>query len=223
MLIIFSLLLLYFSHFLKCDSDYDGPLTIKLFHNLEEPPNSKGWCPCAHITLKNVNTGSVKVKLLDWNTTTSSKLLTLGRKDKLYRLKALVLTSKGRKIVYRTFCKARKLIFDNATPTLTITLDYTGTIMGINIQDASFISEDRMTAQSPVVNPTVIVRATELGPAPDTATYIQKLEREREAKERGANMDNRSFFAKYWMYILLVIVVAVLSGSSNNEQAQNAR
>lgn len=59
----------------------------------------------------------------------------------------------------------RKLIFDNATPTLTITLDYTGTIMGINIQDASFISEDRMTAQSPVVNPTVIVRATELGPA----------------------------------------------------------
>lgn len=33
--------------------------------------------------------------------------------------------------------------------------------------------------------------------SPDTATYIQKLEREREAKERGANMDNRSFFAKY--------------------------
>ena len=32
---------------------------------------------------------------------------------------------------------------------------------------------------------------------PDTASYIQKLEREREAKERGVAQDNRSLFAKY--------------------------
>lgn len=32
---------------------------------------------------------------------------------------------------------------------------------------------------------------------PDTATYIQKLEREREAREKGELKDNRSFLAKY--------------------------
>lgn len=32
---------------------------------------------------------------------------------------------------------------------------------------------------------------------PDTASYIQKLEREREAREKGEFKDNRSFFAKY--------------------------
>lgn len=32
---------------------------------------------------------------------------------------------------------------------------------------------------------------------PDTATFIHKMEREREAKEKGANQDNRSFLAKY--------------------------
>lgn len=32
---------------------------------------------------------------------------------------------------------------------------------------------------------------------PDTATYVQKLERERLAKERGEGKDNRSFLEKY--------------------------
>lgn len=32
---------------------------------------------------------------------------------------------------------------------------------------------------------------------PDTGAYIQKLEREREARERGDVKDNRSFLAKY--------------------------
>lgn len=35
------------------------------------------------------------------------------------------------------------------------------------------------------------------GPVPDTATYIQKLEREKQAREAGEVKDNRSFFAKY--------------------------
>lgn len=32
---------------------------------------------------------------------------------------------------------------------------------------------------------------------PDTATYIQKMERERDAREKGDLKDNRSFIAKY--------------------------
>lgn len=43
----------------------------------------------------------------------------------------------------------------------------------------------------------VVVRYPDGGPIPDTATYIQKLEREREARERGETKDNRSFLAKY--------------------------
>lgn len=46
-------------------------------------------------------------------------------------------------------------------------------------------------------NTSVFVRHMELGPIPDTASYIQKLEKEREAKERGESKDNRSFLGKY--------------------------
>uniref|UniRef100_E2J772 ER membrane protein complex subunit 10 n=1 Tax=Triatoma matogrossensis TaxID=162370 RepID=E2J772_9HEMI len=221
--LIFALLLLYFPHYSQCDKDYDGPLTIKLYHDMEEIPTEQRWYPSAAITLKNINTGSVNIRLIDWNTTTSGKLLALGRMDKLYKIKAVVETSKGRKLYFHTFCKANKLIFDNVIPTLSATLDHTGSVMAVSLQAISSNSEDKTISHSPIVNPTVIIRPSELGPAPDTATYIQKLEKEREAKERGGNLDNRSFLAKYWMYILIVIVIAVLSGSSNPDTAQNGR
>lgn len=46
-------------------------------------------------------------------------------------------------------------------------------------------------------NTTVIIKHMDIGPIPDTASYIQKLEKEREAKERGEGKDNRSFLSKY--------------------------
>lgn len=49
----------------------------------------------------------------------------------------------------------------------------------------------------------VMVRYPDGGPIPDTAMYIQKLEREREARERGETKDNRSFLAKYVSIFLL--------------------
>lgn len=50
---------------------------------------------------------------------------------------------------------------------------------------------------------------------PDTASFIQKLDREREARDRGDVKDNRGFFAKYWMYIVPVAVLVLVSGASS--------
>lgn len=41
------------------------------------------------------------------------------------------------------------------------------------------------------------------GPTPDTFTYIQKLEREKQARESGEVKDNRSFFAKYVSFLFI--------------------
>ncbi|UMM38617.1 hypothetical protein L5515_009957 [Caenorhabditis briggsae] len=52
-------------------------------------------------------------------------------------------------------------------------------------------------------------------PTPDTAAFVQKLEREKRAKQHGADADNRSFIAKYWMYIVPVVLFAVISSAVN--------
>lgn len=43
----------------------------------------------------------------------------------------------------------------------------------------------------------VQIRYPDGGPTPDTASYIYKVEKEKEARERGETKDNRSFLAKY--------------------------
>lgn len=88
--------------------------------------------------------------------------------------------------------------------------------------------------------------------SPDTASYIQKLEREREAREKGEIKDNRSFLAKYvciellctykyiyynfnmnksqlkydnffqWMYIVPIAIFVMISGATNPEPAGQA-
>ncbi|XP_017494394.1 PREDICTED: ER membrane protein complex subunit 10-like, partial [Rhagoletis zephyria] len=47
---------------------------------------------------------------------------------------------------------------------------------------------------------------------PETKTYLQRIEQERQEKLRGAKQDNRSFLAKYWMYIVPVVIFMVISG-----------
>lgn len=46
-------------------------------------------------------------------------------------------------------------------------------------------------------NTDVSLRHAEAAPVPDTASFIQKMERERESREKGEVKDNRGFFAKY--------------------------
>lgn len=42
----------------------------------------------------------------------------------------------------------------------------------------------------------VTLKAIEQAPVPDTAGFIQKIEKEREARDRGETKDNRSFLSK---------------------------
>ncbi|KAK0407181.1 hypothetical protein QR680_019057 [Steinernema hermaphroditum] len=62
-----------------------------------------------------------------------------------------------------------------------------------------------------------IVKSGEL-PTPDTVSYLQKMERERQARQHGAQQDNRSFIAKYWMYIVPVVAFVVISNAMTPEQ-----
>jgi len=60
----------------------------------------------------------------------------------------------------------------------------------------------------------VHLQTMESGPQPDTAAFIQKMEQEKLAKERGETKDNRSFLAKYWMYIVPVFLFLVMNSAS---------
>ncbi|KAK6031127.1 chloride transporter, ClC family [Ostertagia ostertagi] len=65
------------------------------------------------------------------------------------------------------------------------------------------------------VQPSAVVHVNTKGvlPTPDTQLFVQMMERERRARQHGAEADDRSFLGKYWMYIVPVVVFVVISNA----------
>ena len=55
--------------------------------------------------------------------------------------------------------------------------------------------------------------------SPDTQTYIEKVKKEIESKTENSKENNKSFFAKYWYYIVPFVVIVFISNFLNPEQA----
>jgi len=217
----FFLLLISVFHLVNSTSDYDGVVTIKLEHGLDGTADSK-FTERGIINFPSLRIGSniIHQKLSNED---KEKIISLSRKNQYYQLKATVIIN-GEETSFKSLIKACMLAEAELTDIITITLDYNSKIITIIESIASTSS-----CQGADVSPTklkefstsVHVQLTESGPTPDTASYIQKLEREREAKERGEHKDNRSFLAKYWMYIVPVFIIMVLSSSANPEAGQS--
>jgi len=153
--------------------------------------------------------------------TFAQNLLDLAKSDGVYRIKSIVRTSTRKVISFLSYAKACLLVESYLSDALTVSLDYAGTVVAVTLSPTTSVCENYTvnTADLRNFNTQLHFRHIDQGPIPDTAAYIQKLEREREARERGDVKDNRSFLAKYWMYIVPVVIFVVLSGASNPEAA----
>jgi len=180
-----------------------------------------------NITVTNLNTGALTVNQEILNDNEKIKLKELAEKSQLYRLKANVVGSDGIKYTYLTSSKACSLVQSQLLDTIWISIDHAGFVLGISqtipssrLDDCSQITQYDVDALEEF-NTDVYIKHIEMGPVPDTATFIQKMDMERQARERGDSKDNRGFFAKYWMYIVPVVILVLISGVTNPENQQN--
>ncbi|VDK76725.1 unnamed protein product [Litomosoides sigmodontis] len=85
--------------------------------------------------------------------------------------------------------------------------------VGIN----HFCETNDFTDDSKLRGSIVVNTVNEL-PLPDSVSYIRKMEKERQARQHGAQQDNRSFIQKYWMYIAAALIFMVISNATTAEQ-----
>uniref|UniRef100_A0A914VQN6 ER membrane protein complex subunit 10 n=1 Tax=Plectus sambesii TaxID=2011161 RepID=A0A914VQN6_9BILA len=125
-----------------------------------------------------------------------------------------------------SFTDSCRLLRSDMTEVLLLTIDSAKQrVLSLTVQPVLFGAHDTSPctdadadfSTSTSFNTTVIVKDVEDGPSPDTQSYIQKMDKERTARQHGAQADNRSFIAKYWMYIIPVVLFVVMSGAMNNE------
>lgn len=130
--------------------------------------------------------------------------------NQFYRLKAKVTYPNGEQRTYFTINRACSLWYSKLNDELWLSVDPKGFVNAITHytvhRDHDVCSmEDRVPATKHFLTD-VIVKQTEVAPAPDTASFVQKMEKERLAREKGEGRDNRGFFAKYVCFIKLILI-----------------
>ncbi|EFN80346.1 ER membrane protein complex subunit 10 [Harpegnathos saltator] len=214
-----STLLCVFSFVHGSELDYDGWLQLRLWHAFNDDPIAM-FTERGNITVSSVRSGASVVGQNGLLPAEINALKTLAKNDGKYRLKALARTSSGSEITFLTSVPACYLLGSDLEDIITIWLDSAAEPVAVSISSSGPCIFDNPFTNMWTTN--VIVRYPDGGPVPDTATYIQKLEREREARERGETKDNRSFLAKYWLYIVPALIFLLLSSATNPEAGAGA-
>lgn len=198
--------------------DYDGWLQIRLWHALNDEPEPV-FTERGNITISSVRSGASTVAQMGLQQAQMQSLKSLAERNGKYRMKAVVRGSSGNEMTYLTSVPACRLLGAGLEDTITIWLDSAVEPVAVNLLALGPCVTDVPPTKMWSTN--VNIRYPDGGPVPDTATFIQRLEREREAKERAESKDNQSYLAKYWMYIIPVLIVVILSAAANPEMAAN--
>uniref|UniRef100_A0A0L8H599 ER membrane protein complex subunit 10 n=1 Tax=Octopus bimaculoides TaxID=37653 RepID=A0A0L8H599_OCTBM len=116
-----------------------------------------------------------------------------------------------------TFILACQLYESGLSDLLTLNVDQSGVIVGVSMSSTVGQCMDVTMPDDAISywNTTIEIVQTVTGPLPETQLYIDKLKREEHDKQKGQQGDNRSFFAKYWMYIVPFVIVLMLASNSD--------
>ncbi|XP_078053286.1 ER membrane protein complex subunit 10 [Augochlora pura] len=197
--------------------DYDAWIQLRLWHALNDDPEPI-YLERGNITVPSVRSGVSVVGQNGLLTVHTHELVELAKHDGKYRLKAVARTPSGSEMTFLTSVPACYLIGSDLEDIITIWLDSLGEPIAV-----TQTSPGPCSTETPLVTSMwttdVLVKYPDGGPVPDTATYILKVEREREARERGEAKDNRPYLSRYWMYIFLIFIFIVLTAATNPEAA----
>ncbi|XP_022659388.1 ER membrane protein complex subunit 10-like [Varroa jacobsoni] len=181
---------------------------LVVFHALEYNGAEPVWTPRAKIS---INSLSQHTAMAEANLMTPEDEAKLERvvKGGRYQIK-VVDTSTGHHII------AWSPHYKPLSQRLKVSLDLSGFL-----ESVSFLPPDVQAGSGKVTERdrflSVQIDVMKVAPAPETATYIQRLEIERREKEKSQGQDNRSFLSKYWMYIVPIVIFMLISGASNPE------
>ncbi|XP_026765078.2 ER membrane protein complex subunit 10 [Galleria mellonella] len=200
--------------------DYDGWLNIKIEHTLNCKDGK--YCSRGNISLKSIRAGIATIEQTPFTKQHIEQLKEIAEIDGFYTVKTLVTSADNKGTELLSSVKARSFLENGLSDVINAWMLPNGAVTAVNFQVTNSSKALQHNKDGYLINSKFFLRYVEQAPVPDTASYIQKLEREREAREKGELKDNRSFLAKYWMYIVPIAIFVMISGATNPEPAGQA-
>lgn len=209
----------------------DGELVLRLQHSFDM---GSSWVERGVVTIHSTRSasteepaGAATVDQASLDLDQRTHLKNLCGESGLYLVRA---TLSSQPDFLRSYTSACALLEANLQDTLTLQLDWRGKLtalsLGLQLPQAAKtvpgggvrLEVHSKKEDSSVFKTRVSTQQMENGPVPDTAAFIQRVEENKRKEEKGEVKDNRSFLAKYWMYIVPVVLFMAVNGAASPAQ-----
>ncbi|XP_061837381.1 ER membrane protein complex subunit 10 isoform X1 [Nerophis lumbriciformis] len=152
------------------------------------------------------------------------KLKEVAAVDGLYRIRVPRVSLQAERQTERqmegyltAFVKACAMVESHLSDIITLHTDVSGYLIGVSIVTlpggcGGAEVEDEVDLE--VFNTTLSVMAPVNAPGPETALFLERMEQETEKKGKNPQ-EQKSFFAKYWMYIVPLVLFLMMSGAQD--------
>jgi len=211
----------------RADQEIEGDILLHVQHSFDL---GKSWQDRGTVNIHNTRTGASshdQAPLLpDQKAALQAQCDTQG----LYMVKIAEQKSGSMVGQHRSYTSACSMLESGMMDMLTLNTDWRGNLLSValgvqqqpnNKYSKAGIRLDIPTNQDNMHFKTKVqVQNMEAGPVPDTAAFIQKMEEEKRKAEKGEVKDNRSFLAKYWMYIVPIVLFMAINGAAAPEGGQ---
>lgn len=206
------------------DTELDGEILLNIQHSFDL---GQSWEERGSVNIHSTRSGAASVEQTGLQMNQKLRLQEMCGSGTVYLIRITGVDHQ----LHRSFTSACSLLESNLQDLLTISLDWRGKVMAVSLaaqQEVgrggrnSFKGIQLDTDNSLNFRTKVVTQMMENGPVPDTAAFIQRMEEDKRKAEKGEVKDNRSFLAKYWMYIIPVVLFMAVNGAAGPEGGAGA-
>jgi hypothetical protein len=188
--------------------------TNQQYSNEMSPEELRFMAQPAHTPIAVTNSVNIQISDEDRKKIQNQIEIAVKKSNPMYRLRICKATSN---CFTSTFTSLNDILAAEMECNLTIHLNNNNRPSSMSIKTDKKSNGPQHNNNKSLIKINAIIQTIKTAQTPDTDTYLQKVKKEIEMKEKTAAGGNESFLSKYWIYIVPFVIIMFIMQIANPE------